>query len=125
MFDEDIVWETLEEDLERVSSQKSVDDAAAGRVLARRMEKDEFEVEFRTMEDEYFTCFVTSAMTITQAVARNKALREELGRKPRDLYMGEELVDCMETFDDLGIDESGARLVIGGVDTAFNDLGRG
>ena len=47
MFDEDIVWETLEEDLERVSSQKSVDDAAAGRVLARRMEKDELKFRIR------------------------------------------------------------------------------
>ena len=73
MFDEDIVWETLEEDLERVSSQKSVDDAAAGRVLARRMEKDEFEVEFRTMEDEYFTCFDDYSSRCAQQGAEGRA----------------------------------------------------
>ena len=84
-----------------------------------------WQVEFRTLDDQYWICTVQATDTMARCIARNKGLREELGRRPRLLFFGGEEIDQSDTFEDIGIVEGGARLIIGERSTRHFDASAG
>ena len=77
------------------------------------------------MQDQYWICRVQATDTMARCIARNKGLREELGRRPRLLFFGGEEVDQTDTFEELGIEEGGARLIIGDPSMGFDGASSG
>ena len=54
---------------------------------------EEFEIEFFTREgDQQWTCIVKPHSCLAQAIAANRGLRQELGKRPRELFLGDELL---------------------------------